>query len=200
MEAENQSKLNRRIDEQYMHKLFSMYYKGLCLFARQYIHDNEKVEDIVQDVFLNVWEKGELYDTESLVKSYLFTSVRNRCLNYIRDHKKINDNVEVGFLEGAHEHNRTEYKELEKMIFAAIASLPEKCREVFEMSRFKEMKYQQIADALGISVKTVEAQMSKALRVLREKLSGHTNGLFIFIRYFLQHHIRVNETLSVRQS
>lgn len=190
----------RRIDEQYMHSIFTKHYKGLCLFARQFVHDNEKVEDLVQDIFLKIWEKGELYEDESLVKNYLYTSVRNRCLNFIRDNKKFNDNLDVGIVEGTHEHNRTEYRELEKMLHNAIQSLPEKCREVFELSRFQNMKYQEIADTLGISIKTVEAQMSKALRVLREKLSAHTNGLLLFFRIFFLSGIRVNQLLGVNKS
>ncbi len=185
------------ITEQLMQQLFTEHYKGLCLFARQYIYDNEKSEDIVQDVFLNIWEKKELNASGTQIKSYLYTSVRNRCLNYIRDHKKFNDNVEVAHIENAHEHNRVEYRELEHLIKDSIASLPEKCREVFEMSRFREMKYQEIADALGISIKTVEAQMSKALKVLREKLSGYSNGLLMFFMNFFQNRIRVNNLLSV---
>jgi len=181
----------RKVDEQFMQELFKTYYKGLCLFARQYIHDNEKVEDIVQDVFLNIWEKGELNASDNQVKSYLYTSVRNRCLNYIRDHKKFNDNIDTTSIENSFESNRIEYRELEHLIKTAIASLPEKCREVFELSRFKEMKYQEIADALGISVKTVEAQMSKALKVLREKVSGYTGGFFGFLLHFFQKTIRV---------
>jgi RNA polymerase sigma-70 factor, ECF subfamily len=185
------------ITEQLMKQLFKEHYRGLCLFARQFIHDNEKSEDIVQDVFLNIWEKKELNASDSQIKSYLYTSVRNRCLNYIRDHKKFNDNVEVAHIENTHEHNRTEYRELEHLIKEAIASLPEKCREVFELSRFKEMKYQEIADALGISIKTVEAQMSKALKVLREKLSGYSNGMLMFFMNFFQNRIRVNNLLCV---
>ncbi len=183
----NQEKLNftsRRIDEQYLKLLFKEYYKNLCLFARQYVHDNEKVEDLVQDVFLNIWEKGELNASENQVKNYLYTSVRNRCLNYIRDNRKFDNNSDVLQVENIHESNRIEYRELEKLIRTTIDSLPEKCREVFELSRFKGLKYQQIAELMGISVKTVEAQMSKALRVLRDKLSGYTNGLFAVLIFF----------------
>jgi RNA polymerase sigma-70 factor, ECF subfamily len=197
MEHENPNLRNRKVDEQYMEVLFRDHYKGLCLFARQYIYDNEKVEDIVQDVFLNIWEKGELIASDSQVKGYLYTSVKNRCLNYIRDNKKFADNVEVARIENTDTSSKIEYRELEQLIKTTIESLPEKCREVFEMSRFKEMKYQEIADALGISVKTVEAQMSKALKVLREKVAGYTNGFFCFLLHFFQNTIRVSTFSSV---
>jgi len=200
MEENQPTSLPRKVDEQFLKQLFNEHYKGLCLFARQYIFDNEKVEDIVQDVFLNIWEKGELNATDAQAKSYLFTSVRNRCLNYIRDNKKFNDNVEVSLIENVYETDKLEYRELEKVITNAIHDLPEKCREVFQLSRFQDMKYQQIADALGISVKTVEAQMSKALKVLRERLKGHTNGLFILIVNFFKSNVRVNPFLSVFKS
>lgn len=184
MSREKSENSTRKIDEQYLHALFSEHYRNLCLFARQYIRENEKVEDLVQDVFLNIWEKGELNASDSQVKNYLYTSVRNRCLNYIRDHRKFEDHTEHIPVDHAHESGRIEYRELEKLIRVTIESLPEKCREVFELSRFREMKYQEIADSLGISVKTVEAQMTKALRVLREKLSGYTNGLFAILTIF----------------
>lgn len=197
MATENPTSLTQKVDEQYMEVLFKTYFKGLCIFARQFVPDNDKVQDIVQDVFLNIWEKGEMLASESQVKGYLYTAVRNRCLNYIRDNKKFSDNVEVAHIENSDNSSRIEYRELDKLIRSAINELPEKCKEVFELSRFQDLKYQQIADTLGISVKTVEAQMTKALKVLREKLAGYTGMALFILQYFFGGHIRVNEKSGV---
>ena len=175
----------RKVDEPLMETLFHKYFTSLCLFSRRYIFDNEKAKDIVQDVFLNIWEKGELYVSEAMIKGYLFTSVKNRCLNYIRDNKKFNYEVEVADLDRkTSPDNKLEYKELEKILKTEIDALPDKCKEVFLLSRFEELKYGEIAERLGISIKTVEAQISKALKILREKLSHHTDVLIMFFMKF----------------
>jgi RNA polymerase sigma-70 factor, ECF subfamily len=114
-------------------------------------------------------------------KSYLYTSVRNRCLNYLRDNKKI---VRMDALtgEGFEENSELETGELEEKIKSGIESLPEKCREIFELNRMEGLKYAQIAEKLGISVKTVEAQMTKALSILRQHLGEFLSLLFFWWR------------------
>lgn len=172
------------MEKKFFEHLFKRYFKELCLFARQFITELEKCEDIVQEVFLNVWERGDLPIDEKQARSYLLTSVRNRCLNYIRDHKKLIDTSE--FPTTAIDYsNQIEYKELEKLIRQTIENLPPTCRKIFEMHRFGGLKYQEIAQALNISVKTVEAQMSKALKTLREKLEAYTkHSIFFFVKIF----------------
>ncbi|MDD3878233.1 MAG: RNA polymerase sigma-70 factor [Bacteroidales bacterium] len=171
------------VDEALIEGLFRKYFSSLCIFARQYVYDNDKVRDIVHDVFINIWEKGELYDSDSMVKGYLFTSVKNRCFNYIRDNKKnLTDLDAISFsLSSNNNENKIEFVELKSIIDEAISSLPEKCREVFLLSRNDMLKYQEIADKLEISVKTVEAQMSKALKILREKLSDYTDLILVLL-------------------
>ncbi len=141
----------------------------------------DESKNLVHDVFIAVWEKYEDLPEDTNFRSYLFTSTRNRCLNYIRDRKKVVP------LEGAHEQvtasedNSFEARELEKEIELAINILPEKCRIVFEMSRYEELKYAEIAEKMNISVKTVEAHMSKALNMLRKALVNFLSLLlFIF--------------------
>jgi RNA polymerase sigma-70 factor, ECF subfamily len=111
------------------------------------------------------------------VKSYLITSVKNKCLNYIRNNKKfIEDIADIENYDIEFEENdKLIEEELTNKIEAAIAELPEKCREIFIMSRYENFKYQEIADKLEISVKTVETQMSKALQHMRNKLSDYIN-------------------------
>jgi RNA polymerase sigma-70 factor (ECF subfamily) len=154
--------------------LFRSEYKGMVLFAIRYVKDEESAKEIVQEAFISLWEKRETIDPGRPVKSYLSTSVRNRCLNFLRDNKRFDGtllSLEGLFPDPPSEDNSVmELKELGAQIKSAIAELPEKCREVFELNRFEQMKYQQIADHLQISVKTVETQMSKALSHLRTRL------------------------------
>lgn len=150
--------------------MFKELFKPLCGFSMKYIGDLDESKNLVHDVFIAVWEKYEDLPEDTNFRSYLFTSTRNRCLNYIRDRKKVVP------LEGAHEQgkasedNSLEARELEKEIELAINTLPEKCRIVFVMSRYEELKYAEIAEKMNISVKTVEAHMSKALSLLRKAL------------------------------
>jgi len=132
---------------------------------------------VVHDVFVSVWEKFDTLAPDLNYKSYLYTAVRNRCLNVIRDHKKF---VPIDAVDDqpASEGSSIETKELETEIALAIQSLPDKCRQVFEKSRLEGLKYAQIAKEMNISVKTVEAQMSKALRVLRQHLAEFLSLVF----------------------
>lgn len=136
----------------------------------KYVGDLDEAKGLVHEVFVSVWEKFDSLPPDLNFNSYLYTAVRNRSLNYIRDKKK---NV---MLEHVAEHEMSDTSdtmvaaELEMKIEIAIQSLPEKCKEIFEMNRREGLKYAQIAEKQGISIKTVEAQMSKALNVLREHL------------------------------
>ncbi|OPZ98237.1 MAG: ECF RNA polymerase sigma-E factor [Bacteroidetes bacterium ADurb.Bin408] len=185
METKQLQHSTQKVTEALIESLFKKYFAGLCVFARQYVFDNDKVKDIVHDVFINIWEKGELYENDALIKGYLFTSVKNRCFNFIRDNKKFNKNGDEAFnYEGAlHDTNVTEFRELENLIKKEIENLPEKCREVFILSRYEELKYAEIAERLDISVKTVEAHMSKALKLLRDNLSPYIEMIVFLILY-----------------
>ena len=154
--------------------LFRSEYKGMLFFAIRYVKEEEAAKEIVQEAFINLWEKRESIIPEKEVKSYLSASVRNRCLNYLRDNKRYAGTLlSLGGLlplPSAGEYDQLEFRELSRQIQDAIDELPEKCREVFRLNRFEQMKYQQIADHLQISVKTVETQMSKALAHLRTRI------------------------------
>jgi RNA polymerase sigma-70 factor, ECF subfamily len=161
-------------------KLFRELFKPLCSFALKYVADLDEAKGLVHEVFVNVWEKFDTLDKDINFKSYLYTAVRNRCLNYLRDRKKHVALEKVAEQEVQEENTSLEAAELEQKIAVAIASLPEKCREIFELNRGEGLRYAQIAEKLGISVKTVEAQMSKALNVLRDHLSE-----FLTLTFFL---------------
>ena len=174
-----------RLDKSAFETLFRSFFPGLVLFAQKYVPDQDTATEIVHNVFLNLWEKREKVDTSTSLKSYLFRSVHNRCLNFIRDQKKFNrDETLFDRLDGdrytdASDH--LEEQELEQRIFDSLQALPEKCREVFMMNRFEGLKYAEIAEKLNISVKTVEAQMSKALKILRENLIEYLKIIILFI-------------------
>ncbi len=153
-------------------------------FAFGYLNDVDTAREIVQDIFINLWNKRDTIDPDKKVKSYLYTSVRNRCLNHIRDHKKFRSlylDVEIEREIPDQDPDLFSVSETKTKIEKALDKLPAKCREVFELSRFEELKYMEIADRLNISIKTVEVQVSKALRILREELKEFLVVLILLI-------------------
>lgn len=154
--------------------VFNAFYPVLCGYANKYLNDADSAEEIVQDVFVKFWEKCESLAPDSSVKSYLFRSVHNTCLNHLK-HLKVRDAYRqyvVNYMENesTYAYGIHEEPELGEKIEAAISTLPPQCQRIFRMSRFDGLKYQEIADSIGISVKTVEVQMGKALRILRDRL------------------------------
>jgi RNA polymerase sigma-70 factor (ECF subfamily) len=154
--------------------VFNANYGVLISYAMRFVDDKEDAEEIVQDVFVKFWDKCQDLTPDSSVKSYLYRSVHNTCLNQLK-HAKVKDAYRqhvMHFLERTAEMT-VEHQDPDKLrgeIMNAIDSLPPRCSEIFKLSRLEGLKYQEIADHLEISVKTVEVQMGKALRVLREKL------------------------------
>jgi RNA polymerase sigma-70 factor, ECF subfamily len=186
----NEKKIQVSLDKSTFEQLFKTLFPSLSHFARKYVHDNDTAKEITHDVFLNLWEKRYNIDSSTSLKSYLFTSVYNRCMNYIRDQKKFNRDEQVfNRLEQEEHialHDHLEEQELESRIIESLNNLPVRCREIFVMNRFEGNKYAEIAEKMDISVKTVETQMSKALRILREKLADYLKILIIFmISYFI---------------
>jgi RNA polymerase sigma-70 factor (ECF subfamily) len=163
-------------------KLFRELFKPLCGLGIKYVGDPDEARNLVHEVFITVWEKFDTLPPDTNYKSYLFTSVRNRCLNYLRDKKNHLPLEKMAESKFSEINTQLETAELEKEIEMAINSLPEKCRQVFELNRMEGLKYAEIAEKLGISVKTVEAQMSKALSVLREHLKE-----FLTLIFFIFH-------------
>lgn len=173
------------IPEKGFEKIFREYFVPLTYYALKFTGDHDSAKEIVHQVFINIWEKRSRIDYGRSLRSYLYTAVHNRCLNFLRDRKQF-DGENIGSLAygdepAAVQEDRLVREETEARISKAIASLPERCRKVFVLSRFEEKKYSEIASALGISVKTVEAQMSKALRLLRTDLKDLISVLVMWI-------------------
>ena len=165
--------------------LFREYFTGLSYFARKYTGDLDSAKEIVHSVFVRIWENRSEFDWDKPAKSYLFTSVYNRSLNYVRDNKKfIRHDPAFGttpITEEAVFNDSYATSELEDRIQEALGKLPEKCREIFELSRFENKKYTEIAEQLNISVKTVETQMSKALHILKEELRDYLTIILLLL-------------------
>jgi RNA polymerase sigma-70 factor (family 1) len=163
--------------------LFREFYNPLCRYANTFLNDKDDVKDIVQKVFIEIWEKREGLDIRVSLRSYLYRSVHNRCLNLIQSNKKFNKEVEMGavalFAPDTDENIRQ--TELKKRIKEAMAKLPPQCARIFEMSRYGHLKYAEIAAQLELSVKTVENQMGKALKILRTELSDYLYLLIVLL-------------------
>jgi RNA polymerase sigma-70 factor (ECF subfamily) len=175
-------------DEHAFQSLFRKYYSAMCHFACQFLNDRELAEEVVQDMFVKIWEKRAVLNIETSVKHYFFRSVRNHCLNQIQ-HDKIKQQYANKVIESSHHEIATEQYFLEvdlmNRIEKSIDSRPPKRKEIFRLSREQGMKYKEIAETLNISVKTVEAQMGLALKYLREDLkefSNHLMTLFLILK------------------
>lgn len=156
-------------DTKAFEKIFRLYYPHLVLFAQQYIGDRDASESLVQDVFVNMWEHRADLEIRSL-QGFLVVTVRNRCHNELK-HKKVVREFEKA-KERKENYELPVFREtvyLER-INRVIAQLPEQRQKIFKMSRMEGLKYREIAEKLNISPKTVEAQMGKALKYLREHL------------------------------
>lgn len=167
--------------------LFRTYYRPLCQYAYSFLNDRDEAEEVVQSAFINIWDKRAQVEIQSSVKAYLYRVVRNSCLNVIKHEKVKQQHVahEMVHAEAVHEgvSQSVISSELEERIAIAMKALPEQCRLVFQLSRFEELKYAEIAEQLNISVKTVENQIGKALKIMREQLKDY---LPVFLILFVK--------------
>jgi RNA polymerase sigma-70 factor (ECF subfamily) len=163
-------KLIRENDRQAFKYLFDTFFVSLCRFARTFVNDRSVAEDIVMEVFTTVWEKRNELEINVSWKAYLFQSARNRALNHIRDNKRFVSISDWSLYDRAETDDSLELKELERLIREAVCSLPDRCGEIFRKSRFGHHTNREIATELNISVKCVEAQITKALKLIRKYL------------------------------
>ena len=169
--------LLKKDDEKAFSLLFESYYVPLCRYARLILKSEQSAEEVVMNVF---WENRTRIGIKSSLCAYLFRSVRNRCINYLRDNDPSVYLSDV-MVELCSEENRDmEVEELNHFIEEAILSLPDKCRDVFLKSRNEEMSNREIAEQLNISVKTVEAQITKALKTIRSYITDKMVILWMF--------------------
>ncbi|MDZ7723564.1 MAG: RNA polymerase sigma-70 factor [candidate division KSB1 bacterium] len=166
-------------DEEYelelkkVEKLFKKYYDSLIHYAYRYVNDISIAEDIIQDIFFQLWKNRHSIRFGVNIKTYLFNSVKNNCLKYL-DRKKTRDNYKMQQVEIEYDIYSPDHimlrKEMQESVQQAVNSLPPKRYEIFCMSRFDGLSYREIASILDISIKTVETQISRALKVIRKRV------------------------------
>jgi RNA polymerase sigma-70 factor (ECF subfamily) len=154
--------------------IFRTHYAPLVGLAESLVRERAIAEEVVQEVMLEMWRRRETLHVQESLRAYLFRATRNRALNHLR-HERVERRGEP-FARGetatpALGHHRLVEDEIDAALRDAVQALPERCRQVFELSRAQGLRYAEIATTLGISVKTVEAQMGKALRILRDRLA-----------------------------
>lgn len=173
-------------DEKAFEKLFHFYYSHLCLFATKILRDDISAEEIVQDFFVKLWEKRTHLTIETSVKNYLFRSVKNLCLNYVQHNKIKLRHAQTIISDAQNNTLKDEYYEIDlaEKIEESILALPEKRQIIFRLSREDGLKYREIAEKLNVSIKTVETQMSLAIKTLRDKLKNYKTFFLLFLCFY----------------
>jgi len=156
--------------ERHFESLFLTHYLALCNYAFKFLLDKDSSEDIVQQVFTNLWEKKDSIRVTKSAKSYLYRAVRNRCLNALTSSKSQSELPSNLADQSAQPDEKVFYLDLLHQVSHCINSLPPKCKIIFKQSKLEELKNGEIANLHNISIKTVETHMSKALKVMRHAL------------------------------
>lgn len=165
----------RQGDKEAFELLFNKYYSMLCIFSRRYTDDISMSREVIQNLFIYLWEHKVELDITCCLKSYLFRATKFNSIRYLEKDRKKGIHLDE-FPETEQDmtfFDHVEYAELQGKILETIESLPDQCRKVFTMSRFEQLKYSDIATRLDISVKTVESHISKALRILENNLGQY---------------------------
>ena len=162
------------IDTKTFETLFKQNFVAVTGYCNKYVRDTEEAKDLAHRAFMKVWEKREAVPEGSNVKALTYRIAHNLSINYIRDHKKFCDEEELQTVESENSDADNDIKaaELEAAVIDTINHMPEKSKKVFLMSRYDQLSYNDIAGQLGVSIKTVEAHISAALKLLRKKIFG----------------------------
>jgi len=184
-EDQKQVQALRQGDEKAFDALFRAWYTPLVRYAHSFTDgDLDEAEDLVQETFAKVWTQRASLDFQHSLKAYLYRMVHNQALNRLRSQR-----THERYTQHQTRHMANEYEappdnpEFQKRIQDVLNALPAQCRQVFGLSRFEALKYREIAEQLGISVKTVETHMGKALRILRVELAEYLTLIWLFIRF-----------------
>jgi RNA polymerase sigma-70 factor (ECF subfamily) len=173
------------VDEQAFDELFRTWYSPLVRYACSFTEgDQEEAEELVQDTFVKLWGQRSSIGVQHSVKAYLYRMVHNQALNRLRSNRVQERFIQHQTRQMEHEFESAhEIQELQQRVLKVLKNLPSQCRQVFELSRFEELKYREIADQLGISVKTVETHMGKALRIMRQELADYLTILTLLFHF-----------------
>jgi RNA polymerase sigma-70 factor (ECF subfamily) len=162
--------------------IFNNFYHQLCRLSIYYLEDEDEAKGVVQEAFVKLWEIRNELNVESNLRNFLFTLVKNNCLNILnRRQILLKHHEKIRWMEIHYQYESLsrigndymEFNELKEKIDQAIQKLPEHCRVVFEMSRFEDLKNREIAEKLGVTQKTVEAHLTKSLKLLRNELKDY---------------------------
>lgn len=163
--------------------IFDLYYKPLCSFAKKYVPDTAVAEDIIQELFVKFWEQRNEIRFKTSVKSYLFQAARNECLNYLK-HQHVKEKYAIHIKHVSADsffYDQLEEEEINQLIYKAILSLPPRCKQIFEMSRFEGKSFEEIAQELSISRNTIKNQLVSALKQIRLALEKNMILFLIFL-------------------
>lgn len=170
--------------------IFTAYYPDLVMFACKFIHEINTAEEIVQDTFVKLWEEHESIKVNNSLKSYLLRTVQNKCIDWFRHRKIIQKHKEsVRLFSSQLTYDTDSYllhSELQEQIDYALEKLPEEISEAFRMNRYQGLKYHEIADLLGVSVRTIEVRIGRALHLIRNHLSEYftiITGIILMLHY-----------------
>lgn len=185
------SKRIRENDEKAFEIVFHAWYASLVRFCNEYVLEVETARNIAQSVYMKLWERRHLIDENASLKAFLYTMARNECLSYLKHLKaeaKFFKNSTGRFADqmlafdalNELDFARIDLDKIEIMVEQTVAALPDRCREVFVMSRYHNLKNREIAEQLGITVKAVEANLTRALKTLKENLKDYGPFIFFF--------------------
>ncbi|WP_294081003.1 RNA polymerase sigma factor [Proteiniphilum sp. UBA5384] len=169
-EEERQIRKLKAGDEITFKRLFYLYSDRLFAWANNITRDPMAAADIVQDFFIRCWEKRDILPNNCSFKAYAYKSIYNASLNHIRDNKRFVQGYEITIDLIDDDVPDEDVEELKRLLLKAIDELPDRCKKIFVMTTLEKKKYVEVANLLGISVNTVKVQVSKAYRILREKI------------------------------
>lgn len=181
-------KVHSNSDYKAFEQIFHFFYNSLCNYALKYVKDATLAEEVVSDVFFKIWKNREQIQVASSFQHYIYRATRNQCLDYLKSRRNMGVSIdEVGFyvydIYAESPEDELQTQELDNKIEKAIAALPQQCRLIFSMSREQGLKYREIAEKLGLSIKTVETQMGRALKALRNYLKDDIAALILFLMF-----------------
>lgn len=169
-------------DKNSFRDIFNNFYQPLCHLSQHYLEDEDEAKGVVQEAFVKLWEIRHELNPDSNLRNFLFTLVKNNCLNALKRRQiLLKHHEKIRWMDMHYQYESLarlgddylEFNELKEKIDLAIRNLPEHCRVVFEMSRFEDLKNREIAEKLGVTQKTVEAHLTKALKILRNDLKEY---------------------------
>jgi len=178
-------------DKNSFRNIFNDYYKQLCHLSLHYLEDKDESKGVVQDAFVKLWEIRNELNADSNLRNFLFTLVKNDCLNILKRRQiLLKHHEKIKWMEMHYQYESLtrigddylEIKELKEKIDLAVKNLPDHCRAIFEMSRYDELKNREIAEKLGVTQKTVEAHLTKALKILRNELKDYLPMIVIITK------------------